>query len=301
MIDSALTRTRQTQQHPETEWAQWAAEPAELVRRVCAQLMATAGQEMKPCDVWDRLRQGEERLRKLVSTLVDAGLHVGDSTTAPFISQYAGWLQATNFDGVSRDEHGDAARARARLGNCLVDRLCREQDFQAIIHDLPEGDEVDSDTQDSSASSPSTPDTNPTGGSFMTTEDSECSDCSISDGEDTEAPTPSERDRSSRAAQPSLLELQYMEQQQLLEKQRQQQRRRAMQRREYDRRQQVADQSLKWHRPHSAECRRDGYSRRFSSPTIGYAQHPLWQTCRRDAFSPRHQHMSWPGNFVQLW
>merc|ERR1712054_590381 len=71
------------------------------------------------------------------------------------------------------------------------------------------------------------------------------------------------RDRSSRAAQPSLLELQYMEQQQLLEKQRQQQRRRAMQRREYDRRQQVADQSLKWHRPHSAECRRDGYSRRF--------------------------------------
>jgi len=110
-------------------------EGAELVRAVCAWLMATAPKTGN--DAESRLEAGEERVARLVHTVAVAGLTEGNGETEKYVDNFCGFLQARYFDGITTDEHGAKARSRAREGNSLIERLCSEQKFDEMAKRLP--------------------------------------------------------------------------------------------------------------------------------------------------------------------
>merc|ERR1719158_756683 len=106
----------------------------ELVRAVCAWLMATAGKTSKAAD---SIAAGEERIARLVHTLSAAGLATGTAETEKFINDFCAFIQLRYFDGITTDEHGAEARQRARENNRLIERLCSEQHFAEVADSLP--------------------------------------------------------------------------------------------------------------------------------------------------------------------
>ena len=107
---------------------------AELVRAVCAWLMATAGKTSKAAD---SIAAGEERIARLVHTLSAAGLATGTAETEKFVNDFCAFIQLRYFDGITTDEHGAEARQRARENNRLIERLCSEQHFAEVADSLP--------------------------------------------------------------------------------------------------------------------------------------------------------------------
>merc|ERR1712159_611623 len=70
-------------------------------------------------------------------TVAAAGLAEGNDETEKYIDHFCAFLQARYFDGINTDEHGAAARSRAREDNRLIERLCSEQKFDEVANSLP--------------------------------------------------------------------------------------------------------------------------------------------------------------------
>lgn len=117
----------------------------QLVRQACASLMMAS--HSKTEDAMQRIASGELLMARLCRSVVEAGLAQGDTSTAPIVEKYCGWLQSTFFDGISRDEHGDVARERARAANRRVEQLCTTQNFANFAALEPKGGDMNVDSE----------------------------------------------------------------------------------------------------------------------------------------------------------